>query len=263
MKPNENTTIGFTESLSKPKLVPKEKKVMSEFEVLHELYREHRRGIIKNIAYHEEFMKKSNPTSIATNNWEKVIKLLHFRDLFALLRTCIFLKNLVDKEEVWHYLYHESFNDRNAVLQKHEKSWKFKLKYYSGFVEKSGMVEKLGGVLWNNWIPCWLVLSGPSLYAFTVPNMPKREKELTQLAHDGLYAVMRKEFQPAHEPLNMKLAKLFLGTKISSGGMQRFGLKVNNVEHVWRSSERETIVWISMLSHQLHSLQNDFGVRNV
>lgn len=79
------------------------------------------------------------------------------------------------------------------------------------------MVEKLGGVLWNNWIPCWLVLSGPSLYAFTVPNMPKREKELTQLAHDGLYAVMRKEFQPAHEPLNMKLAKLFLGTKISSG----------------------------------------------
>jgi hypothetical protein len=42
----------------------------------------------------------------------------------------------VDKEEVWHYLYFENFNDKNGALQKHEKSWKYKLKYYSGFVER-------------------------------------------------------------------------------------------------------------------------------
>jgi hypothetical protein len=66
-------------------------------------------------------------------------------------------------------------------------------------------------------VPCWLVLSGPSLYAFTVPNLSKREKELARLAKDGLYEIMRLDFLPTHESLNMKVAKLFLGTKISSG----------------------------------------------
>jgi hypothetical protein len=60
-------------------------------------------------------------------------------------------------------------------------------------------------------------MSGVSLYAFTVPNIQKRERELYELAKFGLPTILKKEFSTAHETLNLKVAKLFMGKKISSG----------------------------------------------
>jgi hypothetical protein len=236
---------------------PQQRK-MSEFEILHNLYKEHLIGIIKNINSQADFLVKSNSTEIGTDIWYKIINILSIRDRYNAMRTCLFLKNLIDKEESWHYSYSLQSKDKAAILKPHERSWKFKLKYYSGFIDKAGIVEKLSGVLWNTWTPCWLVLSGTSLFAFVVPNLQKREKELQLLAQKGLGAIAKKEFQTSHETLNMKQARLFIGKKINTGGFQRFGFSLNNVDHVYRSSEKETDAWISTLKKQLQTLAIDF-----
>jgi hypothetical protein len=238
---------------------PRQKK-MSEFEILHNLYKEHLIGIIRNINTQADFLVKSNSTEIGTEIWYKIIKLLSIRDRYNAMRTCLFLKNLIDKEESWHHSYSLQSKDKAAILKPHERSWKFKLKYYSGFIEKAGIVEKLSGVLWNTWTPCWLVMSGTSLFAFVVPNLQKKEKELQLLAQKGLGAIAKKEFQTSHETLNMKQARLFIGKKINTGGFQRFGFSINNIDHVYRASERETDAWICALKKQLQTLAIDFGM---
>jgi len=240
-------------------LSPKQKRI-SEFEILHNLYKEHLIGIIHKIESQADFLIKSNSTEIGTDIWYKIIKLLSLKDRYNAMRTCLFLKNVIDKEEIWHHSYSMQSRDKAAVLKSNERSWKFKLKYYSGFIEKAGIVEKLTGVLWNTWTPCWLVLSGTSLFAFVVPNLLKRVKELDALAERGLGAIAKKEFQASHDTLNMKQARLFLGKRINTGGFQRFGFSINNIDHVYRSSERETEGWIQTLKKQLRTLAVDFGI---
>lgn len=237
---------------------PRQKK-FSEFEILHNLYKEHLNGIIRKIESQAEFLVKSNSTEIGIEIWYTIIKMLSLKDRYHAMCTCLFLKSLIDKEECWHHSYSMQSSDKAAILKPSERTWKLKLKYYSGFIDKAGIVEKLSGVLWNTWTPCFLVLSGPALYAFNVPNIQKKEKDLDLLARKGLGAILKKEFQQSHETLNMKQARLFIGKKINTGGFQRFGFSINNIDHVYRSSERNTDAWIAALKKQIHTLGVDFG----
>jgi len=56
----------------------------------------------------------------------------------------------------------------------------------------------------------------------------------------------------------MKIVKLFKGTRVNTGGFQRFGFSVNNIDHIYRSSEKETILWVNILTQQIRSLTADF-----
>jgi len=241
--------------------VTKGKSPVSEFAILHELYRQHLINIKNTIGSNKELMIKSNTTELKTEMWFNIFSYLTVPDLYRIMLISTFFKSLADDDAVWHQVFCKYTYEKAVVLKKNEKNWKLKFKYECGFIEKAMMVEKLSGVLWNTWTPCFLVLSGSKLIGFFGQTVLARKNEFDRMMSKNsltLHYLLNQDF--VKEYINMKNVRIFKGTRLNSGGMQRFGVSYNNVDYIYRASEKDTEIWLTLLVSQIHSLSFDFSL---